>query len=129
MGVSGLGKVYDDGEIILRQGEEGHCMFVIQEGKVEVVREDGIEGVRLRILEAGDFFGEMALFECEVRSATVRAVEFARVLTVDKKTFFRRVQEDPSLAFNILRTMSHRIRELSRELVEARAMDEEPEKV
>jgi CRP-like cAMP-binding protein len=53
-----------------------------------------------------------------VRSATVRAVGEARILTVDRRTFLRRVQEDPSLAFNILRTMSGRIRELTEKLAQ-----------
>ena len=60
----------------------------------------------------------MAIFEREVRSATVRAVGEARILTVDRRTFLRRVQEDPSLAFNILRTMSGRIRELTEKLAQ-----------
>jgi CRP-like cAMP-binding protein len=70
----------------------------------------------LAFLEAGDFFGEMSVFEKEVRSATVRAVGEARVLKVDKKTLLRRIREDPLLAVNLLKTMSHRIRSLNVEL-------------
>jgi CRP-like cAMP-binding protein len=47
----------------------------------------------------------------------VRALGDVRVLTIDKKTFLRRVHEDPSLAFRILQKMSYRIRELDTELV------------
>ena len=53
----------------------------------------------------------MAIFEDEVRSATVRAVGDARVLEVDKKTVEKRIQDDPRLAVNMLKTMSSRIRE------------------
>ena len=109
---SALGKTYGDGEPIARQGEIGECMYVIQQGQVEVVREqDGTE-VQLATLEEGDFFGEMALFDRERRSATVRALGEARVLTVDKRTFLRRIHEDPSLAFRIVKGMSQRIRKL-----------------
>jgi len=109
---SALGKTYGDGEPIARQGEIGECMYVIQQGQVEVVREqDGTE-VQLATLEEGDFFGEMALFDRERRSATVRALGEARVLTVDKRTFLRRIHEDPSLAFRIVKGMSQRIRTL-----------------
>jgi CRP-like cAMP-binding protein len=76
--------------------------------------------VRVAVLEEGEIFGEMAIFEREVRSATVRAQGEARVLTVDKKTFLRRVQEDPSLAFNLVQMMSRRIRRLSDEIAELR---------
>lgn len=121
MNASALGRTYVDKECIIRQGEVGECMYVVQTGRVEVVREeDGVE-VRLAVLEEGDFFGEMALFEREVRSATVRAMGECQVLTVDKKTLLGRVQEDPSLAFNILRTMSNRIRKLNGELVRAKS--------
>jgi class 3 adenylate cyclase/tetratricopeptide (TPR) repeat protein len=106
----GLGKVYEDGEYAIRQGEVGDCMFVIQEGQVEVVVEKGGKEVRLAVRSEGDFVGEMAIFEREVRSAHVRALGQARVLTVDKKNFLRRVHEDPSLAFRIVQNMSHRIR-------------------
>jgi CRP/FNR family transcriptional regulator len=91
-------------------------MYVIQAGEVEVVREgDGAE-IALAVLGAGDVFGEMALFDREARSATVRAKGEARVLTLDKRTFLRRVHEDPSVAFRILQRMSHRIRQLNDEI-------------
>jgi CRP-like cAMP-binding protein len=93
-------------------------MYVIQEGQVEVVAEQNGEEVRLAVRDAGEFFGEMALFEREVRSATVRALGQARVLTIDKKNFLRRIHEDPSLAYRLVQTMSRRIRELSAEVAQ-----------
>jgi CRP-like cAMP-binding protein len=110
-----LGKMYQDGEIIICQGEVGHCMYVIQEGKVEVLIESNGKEVQIAVREQGDFIGEMAIFERDVRSATVRAIGSARVLTIDKKNFLRRISEDPSLAFRMVESMSHRIRELSYE--------------
>jgi len=125
-----LGRVYRDGETIVRQGETGDCMYVIQQGKVEVLREGGGRTIRLTELGAGEIFGEMALYEKTPRSATVRAVGEVRVLTVDKRTFLRRVQEDPSLAFNVLRALSARIRALNVEVStlreQLRARHEEP---
>lgn len=111
-----LGKIYKDNQVIVRQGETGDCMYVVQDGEVEVFRETGDSITPLATLEKDDFFGEMALFEEEVRSATVRAKGNARVLTVDKKTLMARIQEDPSLAFRMIRKMSHRVRELDTEL-------------
>jgi CRP-like cAMP-binding protein len=115
-----LGRMYQDGEVIARQGEVGDCMYVIQEGQVEVVADqDGTE-VRLAVLGEREFFGEMAIFEREVRMATVRALGPVRVLTVDKKTFLRRIHKDPSLAYHIVQTMSQRIRELDAEVARLR---------
>ena len=112
-----LGRVYADGELIVRQGEAGDCMFTLQDGRLEVlVHQEGHEDKRVSIMEKGAIFGEMAIFEREVRSATVRALGTARVLTIDKKTFLRRVQADPSIAFNLARLLCNRIRKLSAEL-------------
>jgi flavin-dependent dehydrogenase len=115
-----LGRVYEDGEIIVRQGEIGDCMFVIQEGQVEVfVGQDG-EETPLGVRGPGEFFGEMAIFEREARMATVRALGRARILTVDEENFMRRIHEDPSLAYHMVQTMSHRMREMSAELAALR---------
>ena len=113
-----LGKVYEAGDLIIRQGEAGDCMFVIQEGQVEVFAERDGKDVRLAVRGEGDIVGEMAVLEHEVRSASVRALGRARLLTVDKKNFLRRIQEDPSLALRIVQTLSRRIRELSEEVAQ-----------
>lgn len=112
-----LGRWYKDREDVVKQGEEGVCMYVLQQGKLEVIDKRSGQEFCLRILEAGDIFGEMALFEKEVRSATVRASGEAQVLTLDKRTLLRRIKEDPLVALHILEVLSHRIRTLSTEYV------------
>jgi CRP-like cAMP-binding protein len=108
-----LGKVFTNGEVIIQQGDVGDRMYVVQTGNVEVVLESDGEERRLSSLQAGDFFGEMALFDKVVRSASVRAVGEARVLTIDKRTLLKRISEDPLLAYNLLRSMSTRVRDLN----------------
>jgi CRP-like cAMP-binding protein len=111
-----LGKEYAHGDVICRQGERGDRMFVIEEGRAEVVRdENGLEAV-VGELAAGDIFGEMAIFERQPRSATVRARGTTRVLTLDKRGFLQRVHDDPSTAYRIIEGMSRRIRSLDAEL-------------
>lgn len=117
-----LGKVYNDGDIIVRQGESGDCMFEILEGTVEVLREKNGQEICLAVLGKGDFFGEMAIFEREVRSATVRAMGEVRAMTIDKRTFMRRMSEDPSLSFRIVEKMANRIREMDVEIERLKAM-------
>ena len=116
MHIGALGRLYSDGELIVRQGEVGECMYIIQKGKVEVFVEKPEGTVVLATLKAGTVFGEMALFTKEPRVASVRASGKARVLTIDKRGFFKRVHEDPSLAFRILEKMSKRIQKLDDEL-------------
>jgi CRP-like cAMP-binding protein len=116
MEAGALGREYADQEVVCRQGERGDCMYVIQAGRAEVLREEDGAEVVVGELTTGDVFGEMAIFEREPRSATVRVKGQARVLTLDKRAFLRRVHEDPSMAFHILQRMSFRIRTLNQEL-------------
>lgn len=123
MATGELGKVYQDGEVIINQGEVGTCMYVVQEGQVEVVLKGDGQEIRIGVRGPGEFLGEMAIFDRDVRSATVRALGQARVLTVDKKNFMRRVHEDPSLAFRLVETMSRRIRELNTEVARLKGIE------
>lgn len=107
-----LGKSYMPGEIIVAQGDVGDCMFVIQEGEAEVLREDNGVSMVIDTMKPGDLFGEMAILEHTVRSSTVRALSVVRALTIDRRTFLRRIQEDPSLAMSVLDVMCRRVRQL-----------------
>ena len=116
---NGLGRTYHKGEVIIRQGEKGENMYVLQSGQVEVIRENpdkNGEKLSTKVLGEGSFFGMVPLFERTnsrgiVRS-TVRAMEDVQVFTVDRKSLFRKINEDPSIAYQILETMSRRIMEL-----------------
>lgn len=118
--IGALGRTYEKGEVVVRQGDAGDCLFVIQEGELEIVREDAGKETLLRVAGKDELIGEMAIFDRVVRSATVRARGRARVLTLDKRNFLRRIDEDPSLAFRIVETMCRRVRELTDQLVQAR---------
>ena len=109
-----LGQLYKDGEMIIKQGTTGNCLYVIQEGQVEVVKET-IEG-EVKVAELGetDFFGEMGLFEEDVRSCTVRAMGDAKVLTIDKRNLYQSIHQDSSLAYRLLEKMSNRLREANK---------------
>lgn len=120
MGTGALGKQYEDGETIIHESQIGDCMYVIQEGQVEIVKTHRGQEVRLAVLSEGEFFGEMAIFEHERRTATVRALGPAKILTVDQKNFIRRIHEDPSLAYQMVQTMSHRIRSMNDEVTHLR---------
>lgn len=119
-----LGRDYASGEIICREGDVGECAYVLQAGRAVVLREGAEPPVVVGQLLPGDVFGEMAIFDREPRAATVRADGPARVLTLDKRTFLKRIHEDPSLAYRLLLSMSGRIRRLDVEL--ARLKGEAP---
>jgi CRP-like cAMP-binding protein len=107
-----LGRVYQPGEDIVTEGEVGNCMYIIQEGTADVIRTSDGEATVVDTMEAGELFGEMAIVENAVRSSTVRARGIVRAITIDRKTFMRRIQEDPSLAMSVLEVLCHRVRNL-----------------
>ena len=108
---------FEDGEVIVVEGEHGREMFVIQEGRVEVTkRVDGREE-RLATLERGEFFGEMSLLEGLPRHATVRALGRVRLLVIEPGSLLLRIRRDPTFAFEMLQHMSRRIRDLDDRLL------------
>lgn len=113
---STLGKLYQPGEVLIQKGETSDCMYVIQEGQVAIVDEQNGREVFLGMRSAGEFLGELAIFDKQVHSATARAVSQVRALTIDRKNFQRRIHEDPSMAYRLFQLMSRRIRELSQEM-------------
>jgi CRP-like cAMP-binding protein len=100
------------GEVIFRQGDTGYDMYIVQDGQVEIVFQQGKSGVeeRLAVLEQGDFFGEMAVLEGEPRTAGARALTACRVLTVGGAMFTKLLQENPEIAVRMMRKLSSRLR-------------------
>ena len=107
-----LGRVYRDGEDIVKQGDIGDCMYIIQQGTADVIRTEDGEATVVDTMQSGELFGEMAIVEHTVRSSTVKARGTVRAITIDRKTFLRRIQEDPSLAISVLEVLCHRVRNL-----------------
>ena len=115
-----LGIVFEAGQYLFRQGEEGDRMYTIQDGEVEViVHQDGRE-VRVATRGPGDFVGEAVIFERGKHAADVRALTKVRVLGVDRRNFLRRANEDPTLVFRVVQQLSRRVRELGEEVARLR---------
>ena len=99
------------GSTVVSQDEPGESMYVIMTGRVKVVifGENGRE-VTLSILRPGDSFGEMSLFDGEVRSANCIAVEPSTLLTLSRDDLLRHLSNHPRTALNLLGEMSRRLR-------------------
>jgi NADH dehydrogenase len=79
---------FEAGEVIVRQGDPGDLMYIMIDGQVDVVQQQAEGGERVvATLTKGAWFGEMALFTEEPRSATVRTRTSVTVLAVDRRTF------------------------------------------
>ena len=105
------------GEAIVHEKDQPAGFFVIASGKVEVVRGAGGDKPQmLNTLGPGDFFGEMALFEGQARSATVRAVEDTECLAMTGWDFRAELSRDAEIAMAVLQTVVRRLRELEQRL-------------
>lgn len=104
---------YGPGEAVVREGAEGHSLFCLLRGRVEVVKqlEDGRQ-VRVRELQAGNVFGEMTLFLDAPRSATVRSLEESQLLRVGRPAVRRLLEGNPALLERLAALVASRQAEL-----------------
>jgi HEAT repeat protein len=111
---------YPQGQIVIREGEPGDTMYLVIKGQVSVIKgmgaQEGAKGIELARIGVGDYFGEMALFEDTVRSASIRTEEHSRLLVLHKREFTEIVREYPQIALHICKALSGRIRELHEKL-------------
>ncbi len=111
-------ETYNDGEVIVHEGEDTREMYVIQSGSVVVTKQIGARKHTLGRMERGSFFGEMALLESMPRHATVRAVGDTKVLVIRPGTLLLKIRRNPAFAFEMLQSMSRRLRGANERLVE-----------
>ncbi|MBF0127833.1 MAG: cyclic nucleotide-binding domain-containing protein [Magnetococcales bacterium] len=123
---SDLGKKFQAGEVVFRQGDPADCLFVILEGKLEVFveHEDGTISL-LTIMEKHDVFGLISLFRGTPRMATARALTEVRLLSIDQRGFLKWLGEDPSLNLRIFQKMAERVENSLKEVVRLRRMLDE----
>lgn len=101
---------YKVGAPVIKEGEPGQEMFVVESGSVEVFRGSGTNERRLSLLEAGDFFGEMALLDNQPRSASVRAATDCQLLVIDATTLDQMLRQHAEVAVRMLRNLAGRLR-------------------
>jgi CRP-like cAMP-binding protein len=97
------------GDVLFQVGDEGHEMFGVISGAIELRR--GTQAVQ-RIGPNGTF-GELAIIDAEPRALTAVALEASEIAVIDQRDFLYLVHETPTFALDVMRSMSHLIRELS----------------
>lgn len=96
------------GKEIVRQGAIGREFFLLLEGEAEVRRNDK----KVATLEAGRFFGELALLVREPRDATVVTTAPSKLLVIGQREFSGLLSESPTIARKLLEGMASRLRAL-----------------
>lgn len=96
------------GESIFEEGTPGQHMYVLVEGSVLL----SVRGIGIEILIPGELFGEMALIDDELRSATAIARLPCRLYAIDERRFSFLVQETPFFALHVMRVLARRLRRM-----------------
>ena len=113
-----------------REGDEAQAMFVLESGRVDIVRSWQGDNLVLRQLGAGDCFGEMALLDLFPRSATVRALEDCVAIELSSADLYRLYGHDVAqfalIQMNIAREMSRRLRRTDEDWFQARMRGQVP---
>jgi len=100
--------VFAPGETVIRAGDPGSSMFVVHKGKVQVQVNENGRPRTVATLNEGDFFGEMALFTGEPRTANVLALEETEVLEIGHAAMKRVFDTNPDLVESLSFIMSER---------------------
>lgn len=97
------------GESVYRAGDAATEMFLVKEGCVELTRSIGSDEARLALVEAGGFFGEVALLEDSPCDFSARAVTACKLLRLDGPTLREVLKHDPEIALRMIRRLSRRL--------------------
>ncbi len=101
---------YKDGDVLFREGEPGDRLFLLLTGTMHVYVERDGKTITYSRLEAGEFFGEMALIEATPRSATVQAEAPSVCLTLSRQSFLDLLQRYPNIALAMMKDLLPRLR-------------------
>ncbi|MCK6589224.1 MAG: mechanosensitive ion channel [Polyangiaceae bacterium] len=109
---------YVAGEVIIRQGDVGHELYIVRTGEVSVLLGRGAEGsvAELARLGPGKFFGEMSLMTGARRAATVQATLDCELVRIDKEAFQDILASDPRLVEEITQVLVDRQIEMEENL-------------
>lgn len=113
-------KYFDQGEMLMTEGDAGEEGYLIVKGKVEVFKE--IDGHRtiLGTIGEGDIIGEMSLITEETRSASIQALEKTEVVVLTKNLVSQNLKKLPPYMEKIVSTLTERLRTANTRLAEVR---------
>jgi CRP/FNR family transcriptional regulator, cyclic AMP receptor protein len=102
---------YEVSDVIFEEGSVGRELFVVLEGKIDIVKQSGAGRILIVTLGKGEFFGEMAVIDGSSRSATaIAAAPKTRVMRINHARFVYLVSQQPAFALMIMDALSKRLR-------------------
>ena len=113
------------GETIIEEGSLGQALYIVESGRVKVVKSEGDCVEELAVLGRGELFGEMSLIENELTSASVMAEDDVVLLMIKRNEFENLLAQHPNIALKVYKTfcltLSDRLRHTSEELSQLKA--------
>jgi len=112
------------GDVLFREGELGTELFLVTAGRIAIANRsfDGRESV-VALMEPGDVFGEMSLFDGQGRSAEARALEPSTVQAIPFEPLRTILNEQPELLWGVLALLARRIRSMDAALADSVFLD------
>ena len=112
------------GDVLFREGDPGDELFVVESGRIAIANKsfDGRESV-FALMEAGDVFGEMSLFDGQGRSAEARALETSEVYAVPFEPLRELFRDKPELLWPVVALLARRIRNMDVALADSVFLD------
>jgi CRP-like cAMP-binding protein len=102
---------YDVSDVIFEEGSTGRELFVVLDGKIDIVKIAGATRTTIVTLGKGEFFGEMAVIDGSSRSATaIAAAPKTKVMRINHARFVYLVSQQPAFALMIMDALSKRLR-------------------
>jgi len=114
--IAAIGEIleYDEGEYLFREGEIGYNAYIVISGSVEIFRIFKKKKIVVDIMHRGNYFGEMAIFDGDVRSASAKTIEKSLIMLYKKEDMDRVILKYPSISLGIIKVMSKRLRDNAR---------------
>ena len=104
---------YEQSELIFSEGDQVDSFYIIESGFISIFISRGAREEQICILEPGDYFGEMAIFNKNTRTASASAIEPTTLLSIEKDAFLNFIQKHPVISGKINKIVRTRNEELA----------------
>lgn len=98
-------EAFPAGTLIMKEGEEGHLMYVVLDGEVTISLRNKV----LAVAKPGEIVGEMALINSEIRSATVTAKTDCQLVPIDQGSFESMLRHVPDFSMYVMNVLAGRL--------------------
>jgi CRP/FNR family cyclic AMP-dependent transcriptional regulator len=121
---SALSRRIQRGDVLFREGDEANSLFVVVNGRIAIANKsiDGRESM-VALMERGDLFGEMPLFDHQNRSAEARALEESEIIALPYAPLLTLYQEQPELLWKVVELLALRLRSMDEALADSVFLD------